>query len=29
MVIDDELVGVYSVESVKLNIFDKDDEILI
>merc|ERR1711991_40713 len=29
MLIDDELVGVFSVESVKLNIFDKDDEILI
>ncbi len=29
MLIDDELVGVFSVESEKMNIFNKDDEILI
>ena len=29
MLIDNELVGVFSVESEKMNIFDKSDEILI
>ena len=29
MLIDDELVGVFSVESEEMNIFDKSDEILI
>ena len=29
MLIDNELVGVFSVESEKINIFDKSDEILI